>query len=163
MPRPRLGRPTTGPAIVQTIDAGSEEGRRRAQAILKTLAGQTTIGAAIGELGISQPRFFQIRTQALTALVEAASPRPAHRPARRISPEQARIAELEAKVEGLEQELARQTALLGVAEIRREVDSLSDEAKAQGRPQKESRPRHRRTRTRTRTRTRPATQAKRSS
>ena len=74
------GRHPSGPEFVEKLD-GSEQAKQRVQVLLETLAGSCRVGEACERLGISEPRFDQIRIEALQAAVAALEPKPTGRPA----------------------------------------------------------------------------------
>jgi len=110
------GRKPIGPPLVRRLD-GSEQAKERMEVILETVAGKITIREACDRLGIEEAMFFKLRTQVLQAGIARLEPRPAGRPARRLSPEGQRIAELEQELR--EQELQRKVleAQLDIARI----------------------------------------------
>jgi hypothetical protein len=88
---------------------GSDIAKERAKAIYQVLGGQWTIAQACAQLGVSEPRFHQLKDQLVQASVAALEPRPAGRPAQVCTPEQTQIAALEGalKESRLEQGLAQ--------------------------------------------------------
>jgi hypothetical protein len=106
------GRRPSGPTFVARL-GGSDLAKRRAQVVLETLAGLCRVGEACERLGVSEPRFDQLRTAMLQAGVDRLEPRAAGRPGKEESPggaelrrARARIAELEGKLRGVEARLA---------------------------------------------------------
>jgi hypothetical protein len=94
---------------------GSEAGpeaKRLAAAILEVLAGLRTPSQAAEVLAISLPRYFQIETRALQALVAACAPKPRGR-GRSAEKE---VAALAREQERLKRELSRQQTLLRLAQ-----------------------------------------------
>jgi hypothetical protein len=92
-------------------DAGPEA-QRVAAAILEVLAGVRTPAQAAEALGISQPRYFQLETRAMQALVASCLPRP--RGARPSA--QRELTALKRQHERLQRELSRQQTLLRLAQ-----------------------------------------------
>ena len=92
-------------------DAG-QEAQRWAQAILEVLAGLRTPGQAAEALGVSQPRYFQMETRAMEALVASCAPRP-RGPGRNADRE---LAALRRQHERLQRELSRQQTLVRLAQ-----------------------------------------------
>lgn len=92
-------------------DAGPEA-QRVAAAILEVLAGLRTPAQAAEALGMSQPRYFQLETRAMQALVASCLPRP--RGARPSA--QRELAALKRQHERLQRELSRQQTLLRLAQ-----------------------------------------------
>jgi hypothetical protein len=99
-----MSRPNKGAAHVDAV-LGPREAKERVKAVLETIAGDRTVEAACQELGVSPTRFDQLRAAALKGAVEALSPRPPGRPARK-EPDEA-IAALRARVAELEHENER--------------------------------------------------------
>jgi hypothetical protein len=107
------GRQPSGPEFVARLD-GSEHAKRRVRAVLATLAGTCRVGEACDQLGISEPRFDQIRIEALQAAVTALEPKPTGRP-----PHVPSEAEVEARQ--LREKVAELEAALKAALIRTEL------------------------------------------
>lgn len=107
------GRLPLGPECVEHMP-GSAQAKNRAKAIYETMTGRLRVQEACRRLGISEPRFDQLRSQMVTASIEGVESRPAGRPARRSSPEEQRIRELEAK-------LAEAELKLRIAQAREEI------------------------------------------
>src|SRR5271166_2050204 len=92
-------------------DAG-HEAQRLAAAILEVLAGVRTPSQAAEVLGVSLPRYYQIETRALQALVASCAPRP-RGPGRSADKE---LTALRRQHERLQRELSRQQTLLRLAQ-----------------------------------------------
>jgi hypothetical protein len=92
-------------------DAGPEA-QRLAAAILEVLGGVRTPTQAAEALGVSLPRYFQVETRALQALVAGCAPRP-RGPGR--SPDK-ELAALRRQHERLQRELNRQQTLVRLAQ-----------------------------------------------
>ncbi len=107
--QPRL-RHTPGGATLGK-DAG-HEARRLAAAVLEVLAGARTPGQAAEALGVSLPRYFQIETRAMQALVAGCEPRP-RGPGRSADKE---LTALRRQHERLQRELSRQQTLVRLAQ-----------------------------------------------
>ena len=93
------GRKPFGPAVVERLP-GSPLARQRLQVVLETLAGTCRVQQACAQLGLSEQRFDQLRTQVLQAGLDSLEPRPAGRqprpgPSADVTALQARVAELE--------------------------------------------------------------------
>src|SRR6516164_4175813 len=108
--RPSRRRHTPG-GVTLGKDA-SREAQKLAAAILEVLAGVRTPGQAAEALGISLPRYFQVETRAMQALVASCEARPRGRtPSADKEP-----AALRRQHERLERELARQQTLVRLAQ-----------------------------------------------
>lgn len=116
------------------VQGGSAEARRQAAAILDVLAGMRTPTQAAQALGCSLPGYYSREVRALEGLVEACEARTRKRG---VSP-QKQAALLEAKVTKLEQELARQQALVRAS--RRAVGLSLPQPKAQEKGKRRRRP-----------------------
>jgi hypothetical protein len=106
------GRRPSGPEYVSRLD-GSEQAKQRLEVVLETLAGTCRVQEACRLLGISEPRFHQLRTQLLQAALERLEPRPTGRPSQ---PEAA-----EPQVAALTEHLAQQDVELRAAQARAEI------------------------------------------
>jgi hypothetical protein len=99
------GRRPAGPEYVEQL-AGSQVARQRLRVILETLAGHCRVTEACQQLGISEPRFHQLRAEVLQAALDRLEPRPAgRRPAATEVPSPEQVEALQARVEALEAEL----------------------------------------------------------
>jgi hypothetical protein len=92
-------------------EAGAEA-QRLAAAILEVLAGVRTPAQAAQALGVSLPRYYQIETRALQALVASCAPRP-RGPGRSTERE---LAALRRQQEQLQRQLSRQQTLVRLAQ-----------------------------------------------
>jgi transposase len=92
------GRKPMGPRLVHHL-AGSELAKQRLEVILETIAGGLPIREACERLGISEARFYQLRTTVLEAGLSCLEPRPAGRPPQVESLDAARVAELTEQLE----------------------------------------------------------------
>jgi hypothetical protein len=104
------GRPAPGPAEPRP-EAG-REAKRLAAAILEVLAGLRTPAQAAALVRVSLPRYYQLETRAVAALVQACAPQPHGRrrgPARE-------LAALTKENERLQRELGRQQSLVRLAQ-----------------------------------------------
>ena len=90
----------------------SREAKQRAAAILEVLAGLRTPEQAAQALSLGVPRYYQLESQALAGLVAACEPVPRGR-GRRLEDE---VARLQQQCQRLERELARQQALVRLAQ-----------------------------------------------
>jgi transposase-like protein len=107
------GRPPKGPRIVDDLD-GSEHAKKRLKIILETLTGERGIDEACEVLGVSRAAFNKMRSKWLESAVSSLEPKPSGRPAKTVSEEQKRIADLEA-------ELAEMRMHIVGAQIREEI------------------------------------------
>jgi hypothetical protein len=103
----RAPRPHTPGGVGLGKEAG-REAQRLAAAILEVLAGVRTPGQAAEVLGVSLPRYYQVETRAMQALVAACVPRP-RGPGRSPAKE---LTALRRQQERLERELSRQRTLV---------------------------------------------------
>lgn len=110
------GRKPAGPQIVQRLE-GSSVAKQRLEMILETIAGRLTVPEACQRLEIGESRFHQLRNQTLQATLKALEPRPLGRPAKRTSPEQAEVDELQAELRRLQGELELAQVQLSLARI----------------------------------------------
>jgi hypothetical protein len=90
----------------------SPEAQRRAAVILEVLAGVRTPGQAAEALGVALPRYFQLETRALQALVASCAPLP-RGPGRSAEKE---VAALKRELERLQRALSRQQTLVRLAQ-----------------------------------------------
>jgi hypothetical protein len=107
------GRRPAGPEYVARLP-GSAAAMERLQVVLETLAGRCRVLEACARLGISEPRFHQLRTQVLEAALERLEPRPAGRPAQTPTP-------AEPQVEALQAALADREVEMRAAQVRTEI------------------------------------------
>jgi hypothetical protein len=98
------GRLPSGPEYVEQLE-GSATAKQRVQVILETIAGTCRVLEACERLGISEPRFEQLRIQILQAALDRLEPRPAGRPARTTTPADQRLGALEAEIAELKLKL----------------------------------------------------------
>jgi hypothetical protein len=98
------GRLPSGPEYVEQLE-GSAIAKQRVQVILETMAGTCRVQEACQRLGISEPRFEQLRIQILQAALQRLEPRFAGRPARTTTPADERIGALEAQIAELRMKL----------------------------------------------------------
>jgi hypothetical protein len=110
------GRKPLGPELVQHLD-GSAHAKQRLEVILETLAGRWTIAQACTQLGIGEAMFHRLRMAVLQAGLDRLEARAIGRPPQAVSPEQQRIAELEAQLTQLDQQRR-------LAELRSEVTQI---------------------------------------
>jgi hypothetical protein len=73
------GRRPGGPRKCLAGLTGSEQAKLRLEVVLDTIAGKCGVKEACLRLGISEPRFHQLREQVLTAALERLEPKPAGR------------------------------------------------------------------------------------
>jgi hypothetical protein len=110
---PMRGRYPSGPEFVDKLD-GSVQAKERLKALLETLGGSCRVGQACERLGLSEPRFDQIRIAALQAALAALEPQPAGRRPRQALPGAG-------EVQGLRDRVAQLEAELQAALVRAEV------------------------------------------
>ena len=94
------------------VKSGTVDANRSAIAILEVLAGLRTPAQAAEALTISLPRYYQLETRALDAMVSACEPKPK---GKQPSPE-GKIASLQREVQRAKRECARQQALVRVVQ-----------------------------------------------
>jgi hypothetical protein len=111
----------------------SREAQRLAAAILEVLAGARTPSQAAEALGVSLPRYFQVETRAMQALLAGCETRPRGRAAN-VDKE---LAVLRRQHERVQRELARQQTLvrlaqrtIGLAPVKNDPPASSSGAKA---------------------------------
>jgi helix-turn-helix protein len=107
------GRRPTGVDYVDRL-AGSDQAKQRLKVVLATLTGQCRVQQACRTLGISEPRFQQLRSQILEAALERLEPRPAGRP-----PQTPPVAQQQ--VAALAEQLAAKEVELRAAQARAEI------------------------------------------
>jgi hypothetical protein len=102
------GRRPSGPEYVNTL-SGSETAKERLKVILETLAGTCRVQEACARLGISEPRFHQLRTQSLEAACAGLEPQTPGRKPQVLTPaeEQVRLLQEQIKQQDFELRLAR--------------------------------------------------------
>ena len=117
--RPAAARAAAKPSRVRHTPGGAglgkdagPEAQRLAAAILEVLAGVRTPTQAAEALGVSVPRYYQVETRALQALVASCAPRP-RGPGRSADKE---LAALRRQQERLQRELNRQQTLVRLAQ-----------------------------------------------
>jgi hypothetical protein len=108
--KPARRRHTPGGAVLGK-DAGPEA-QRLAVAVLEVLAGVRTPAQAAEALGVSLPRYYQVETRAVQALVAGCAPRP-RGPGRNPDRE---LTALRRQHERLQRELSRQQTLVRLAQ-----------------------------------------------
>jgi hypothetical protein len=86
-----------GAELVERLE-GSAHAKERLKVMLLTLSGELTIPQACAQLGIHETRFHVQRAATLQAALGSLEPRPAGRPPHLRSPEEQRIADLEAQL-----------------------------------------------------------------
>jgi transposase len=108
----KTGRPSKGSSLVDRIE-GSGEAKRRAKAILAALREEVTVREACEQLGISEPRFYQLRDRFLALGITGLEPGLGGRPKKK--------AEEDAPVKALEARVARLELELKAARLREEI------------------------------------------
>ena len=107
------GRRPSGPEYVERL-AGSEQAKERLKVVLETLAGTCRVQEACRRLGVSEPRFHQLRTRCWRRRWSGWSRGRRGGPRSRASAEQERLA-------ALEERLAAQDVELRAAQARAEI------------------------------------------
>jgi hypothetical protein len=110
--RPRPTRKRHTPGGQRLGQDASREAQQLAAAILEVLAGARTPGQAAESLGLSLPRYFQLETRAMQALLAGCEARP-HGRQPSVSKE---LAVLQRQHERLQRELTRQQSLVRIAQ-----------------------------------------------
>lgn len=108
------GRRPQGPESVERAP-GSEQAKQRARTVLETMTGSCRVVEACRRLKISAPRYHQLRTQGVDALVASMESGHAGRPTRRPAPEQEKIAVLQEEVAQLKVKLQAAQARAEIA------------------------------------------------
>jgi hypothetical protein len=125
------GRRPAGPEYVERLD-GSAEAKRRLRVLLEVTAGRLRVQEACAQLHISEPRFHQLRDQALSAALAGIEPGLPGRPAQVPTPEQAQLQALEAQ-------LAAKGVELRAAQAREEIALTLGRTPAEAPPEKKTR------------------------
>ena len=97
----RRGRKPLGPELVEHL-LGSDHAKERLKVLLETLREEKSVPEACAALALGESRFHELRVDTLQAALDRLEPRPAGRPSATVSPEEARIRELEREVRALE-------------------------------------------------------------
>lgn len=97
------GRHPSGPEFVWRLQ-GSAQAKQRLQLLLETLAGSCRVGEACQRLQISEPRFDQIRIEALQAALRELEPGVAGRPSSQPHPAEVEVGRLKERIAQLEAE-----------------------------------------------------------
>jgi hypothetical protein len=93
---------------------GSATAKERLRVVLETLAGTCRVTEACQRLGISEPRFHQVRQEALQAALAGLEPGQAGRPVRKTSATQEQVAVLQ-------EQLAQKDFEVRAAQARAEI------------------------------------------
>jgi hypothetical protein len=93
-----------GPELVERLE-GSEQAKQRLKVFLQAMIGELTVPQACELLGIHETRFHVQRAEALQAALASLEARPPGRRPHVVSPEEARIAELESQLRERETDL----------------------------------------------------------
>jgi hypothetical protein len=127
------GRRPSGPEYVERL-AGSAQAKERLKVVLQTLAGTCRVQDACRQLGISEPRFHQLRSQMLAAALQGLEPKPIGRPAQAAPPEQEQRT-------ALSEQLAAKEVELRAAQAREEIALILPRlAPEPATPEKKTRP-----------------------
>jgi hypothetical protein len=108
-PRQRRVKQAGGPGLTQDT---SRQAKQVAAAILEVLAGARTPQQAADALAVSLPRYYQLESRALRAVVLACEARPKGR----VRSAASEVAKLKAQNEHLQREVIRQQALVRIAQ-----------------------------------------------
>ena len=100
----KRGRPPQKSALVDAI-SGPEETKNRLRVILATVSGELTIPEACKQLKIGETRFYDLRAQALEAAFKGILPGVPGRPSKEETPEQAKLREMQQRLDAMELEL----------------------------------------------------------
>jgi len=111
-PAARKSRQRHTPGGAALGKGADREAQRMAAAILEVLAGARTPGQAAEALGVSLPRYFQLETRAMHALVDSCQARPRGR----APSADKELAALRRQQERLQRELTRQQSLVRLAQ-----------------------------------------------
>ena len=112
----RSGRKPLGAGHVERL-SGSELAKLRLTMILKTMLGELTVAEACAQLGICESRFHALRHEWLQQALELLEPRRVGRPPQVETEPMRQIAQLEATLEAVEQEV-------DAAEVRRQITEI---------------------------------------
>ncbi len=85
--------------------AGPEPSKRRLRVIMATISGELSIPEACAQLGIQETRFFDLRAQALEGALKGILPGVPGRPSKEDTPEQAKLKEMQKRLDAMELEL----------------------------------------------------------
>ena len=107
------GRPAKGAKLVEDLD-GSRDAKNRLKVILEAISGEKGVAEACAELGIGKSAFHELRTKTLQATLENLEPKPAGRPRKEVSEDQA-------EVERLKRENKELLTELEIAHVREEI------------------------------------------
>lgn len=108
------GRLPAGPEYVDQLP-GSELAKERVKVILETLAGTRRVQEACARLGISEPRFHQLRVHGLEAMLTSLEPRSPGRPPKMPTPAEEQIAQLQEQLRDKDIELRAAQARAEIA------------------------------------------------
>ena len=103
---------TKAKSVTADGNGPSKEARQRAAVILEVLAGARTTAQAAAALGASLMRYYQLETDALRGLVAACEPKPRGRTQSAAT----ELAALRKQCDRLQRDLARQQALVRLAQ-----------------------------------------------
>lgn len=114
------GRPAKGPKLVEDLE-GSVEAKRRLKVIQETISGEKGVAEACAELGIGKSAFHELRSKALQIMLSGLEPKPAGRPRKVVTEEQAEIDRLKRENEKLLSKLeiahVREELMLAMPEV----------------------------------------------
>src|SRR5262245_31873942 len=127
------GRRPSGPEYVTRL-VGSDLAKQRARAVLETLSGVCRVGEACKRLGVSEPRFEQLRVEMLQAGVDRLEPRPAGRPVKEESSEAAELRRARARIDELEAALRAAEARVAIARILPRAEAAAEKKPSPRRP-----------------------------
>ena len=100
----KRGRRPKKSALVDAL-AGPEPSKQRLRVIMATISGELSIPDACFQLGIQETRFFVLRAQALEGALMGILPGVPGRPSKEDTPEQAKLKEMQKRLDAMELEL----------------------------------------------------------
>lgn len=95
---PRMGRPPTGPKLVDRLD-GSPLAKARLRAIVASFSGESSALEAARSLGCNEPCFHALRTRTLQEALRGLEPRKPGRKPKVVDPKDEEIARLRGELE----------------------------------------------------------------
>lgn len=123
----KRGRKAQKSKLVEELD-GSRYAKDRVRAILDTITGDLSIEEAAERLGMGQSSLYRLRRDALQDLLERFEPKAPGRPGKKKLPEEARVEQMTAAIEGLRKERQtqerREGALIELIEAQRKRNIL---------------------------------------
>jgi len=111
----KRGRRPKKSALVDAL-AGPEPSKQRLRVIMATISGELSIPEACAQLGIQESRFFVLRAQALEGALKGILPGVPGRPSKEDTPEQAKLKEMQKRLDAMELELKATRIKMELAE-----------------------------------------------